>query len=343
MHPRLVALARVPLRTPDVKYLPPRRGRSSRASVYEQAHHRDFLNHTVVVPSEDPSHRNVELFVWLSSVDEDLGPTESTGGRGRGGGSASHGRPTEHTGGGGGGVPDAMSCSRAGSPPRPVVGTKGRVGAAGAADGPHGCYELPVPRPQARVGQPATGLGARPTRWRSRPPPRQVPPANGALGADADRGRPSTARSASDTPRRAAKPSRRLRDRQPRPGAVRSPPSQRGAQRRPRRPGEPRRHALSPGARRRGAIEPGGMTAVTRSIRPSRRLSGVSCPRSPRAWLPGQRAPPARRRRSPRRRQENEAGYVHPSPTTPPFAPVNRVHCTPALTTVRRRTVAPAD
>ncbi len=76
VHPRLVALARAFLRTPDVRiYSAEAWAKFTGAVNYEQAHHRDFLNHTVVVPSEDPSHRNVELFVWLSSVDEDLGPT----------------------------------------------------------------------------------------------------------------------------------------------------------------------------------------------------------------------------------------------------------------------------
>jgi hypothetical protein len=42
---------------------------------YEQAHHRDYLNHTVVVPSRDPRHRNLEMFVLLNDVTESLGPT----------------------------------------------------------------------------------------------------------------------------------------------------------------------------------------------------------------------------------------------------------------------------
>ena len=45
------------------------------AADYEQELHRDYLNHTVVVPSDDPRFRNLELFVWLNDVDEGLGPT----------------------------------------------------------------------------------------------------------------------------------------------------------------------------------------------------------------------------------------------------------------------------
>jgi hypothetical protein len=76
VHPRLVTLARACLQTPDVRiYSAESWVKYTGAADYEQSHHRDFLNHTVVVPSDDPAHRNVELFVWLNDVDEDLGPT----------------------------------------------------------------------------------------------------------------------------------------------------------------------------------------------------------------------------------------------------------------------------
>jgi hypothetical protein len=75
VHSRLVELARVFLRTPDVRiYSAEAWAKYTGAAAYEQAHHRDFLNHTVVVPSDDPLHRNLELFVWLHDVTEDLGP-----------------------------------------------------------------------------------------------------------------------------------------------------------------------------------------------------------------------------------------------------------------------------
>jgi hypothetical protein len=76
VHPSLVALARALLRTDDVRiYSADVWAKYTGAARYEQAHHRDFLNHTVVVPSDDPAHRNLELFVFLDDVDEDLGPT----------------------------------------------------------------------------------------------------------------------------------------------------------------------------------------------------------------------------------------------------------------------------
>lgn len=76
VHPHLVALARACLRTSHVRiYSAEAWAKYTGAVDYEQAHHRDFLNHTVVVPSDDPAHRNVELFVWLNDVGEELGPT----------------------------------------------------------------------------------------------------------------------------------------------------------------------------------------------------------------------------------------------------------------------------
>jgi ectoine hydroxylase-related dioxygenase (phytanoyl-CoA dioxygenase family) len=42
---------------------------------YDQMHHRDFRNHTILVPSDDPAFRQLELFVYVDDVTEDLGPT----------------------------------------------------------------------------------------------------------------------------------------------------------------------------------------------------------------------------------------------------------------------------
>ncbi len=76
VHPSLVALARTLLRTEDVRiYSAEAWAKYTGAARYEQAHHRDFENHTVTVPSDDPAHRNLELFVFLHEVDEELGPT----------------------------------------------------------------------------------------------------------------------------------------------------------------------------------------------------------------------------------------------------------------------------
>src|SRR3954447_17296886 len=41
---------------------------------YDQALHRDYLNHTVLVPSTTPGCQQVEMFVFLNDVPEDLGP-----------------------------------------------------------------------------------------------------------------------------------------------------------------------------------------------------------------------------------------------------------------------------
>jgi hypothetical protein len=41
---------------------------------YDQDMHRDYLNHTVLVPSTTPGCRQVEMFVFLNDVPEELGP-----------------------------------------------------------------------------------------------------------------------------------------------------------------------------------------------------------------------------------------------------------------------------
>ncbi|WIN00307.1 phytanoyl-CoA dioxygenase family protein [Actinoplanes oblitus] len=41
---------------------------------YDQALHRDYLNHTVLVPSTTPGCQQVEMFVFLNDVPEELGP-----------------------------------------------------------------------------------------------------------------------------------------------------------------------------------------------------------------------------------------------------------------------------
>jgi hypothetical protein len=45
------------------------------AADYDQHLHRDYLNHTLLVPSDDPRFRQAELFVYLTDVPEDLGAT----------------------------------------------------------------------------------------------------------------------------------------------------------------------------------------------------------------------------------------------------------------------------
>ncbi len=41
---------------------------------YDQDLHRDYLNHTVLVPSTAPGCQQVEMFVFLNDVPDDLGP-----------------------------------------------------------------------------------------------------------------------------------------------------------------------------------------------------------------------------------------------------------------------------
>ena len=45
------------------------------ATDYEQVHHRDFVNHSLVVPDRDDPGRQMTSFVLLSDVDEEDGPT----------------------------------------------------------------------------------------------------------------------------------------------------------------------------------------------------------------------------------------------------------------------------
>jgi hypothetical protein len=44
------------------------------ATNYDQDLHRDYLNHTVLVPTTAPRHQQLEMFVFLSDVPEELGP-----------------------------------------------------------------------------------------------------------------------------------------------------------------------------------------------------------------------------------------------------------------------------
>lgn len=47
----------------------------ARATDYEQALHLDYRNHTLTVPSDDPRYQQVEVFIYLTDVKVDLGPT----------------------------------------------------------------------------------------------------------------------------------------------------------------------------------------------------------------------------------------------------------------------------
>jgi len=45
------------------------------ATEYDQPLHRDFSNHTMVVPTSDPAFAEVEMFVYIHDVPADCGPT----------------------------------------------------------------------------------------------------------------------------------------------------------------------------------------------------------------------------------------------------------------------------
>ncbi|HEU0129874.1 MAG TPA: phytanoyl-CoA dioxygenase family protein [Mycobacteriales bacterium] len=76
VHPKVVALAEAILGTEDVRlYACEAWAKYAGAAGYVQAHHRDFFNHTPLVPSRDPRFRQVETFVYLSDVDDGNAPT----------------------------------------------------------------------------------------------------------------------------------------------------------------------------------------------------------------------------------------------------------------------------
>src|SRR5688500_9700493 len=75
VHPKVVALAEALLATNDLRlYSAEAWAKYAGATDYDQPHHRDFLNHTLLVPTSAPEHRQCELFVYLSDVPEELGP-----------------------------------------------------------------------------------------------------------------------------------------------------------------------------------------------------------------------------------------------------------------------------
>lgn len=73
---RLIELAEAIFETGDLRvYASELWAKYSGATCYEQELHRDYLNHTPLVPSGDHRWRGLEMFVWLSDVPESLGPT----------------------------------------------------------------------------------------------------------------------------------------------------------------------------------------------------------------------------------------------------------------------------
>ncbi len=75
VHPALTKLAGVLLGTEDLRvYSIEAWAKYTGAADFDQHHHRDFLNHTLLVPSGDVRYRQVEMFVYLSDVPPELGP-----------------------------------------------------------------------------------------------------------------------------------------------------------------------------------------------------------------------------------------------------------------------------
>jgi len=76
VHDRLIDLAEAIFETSDLRiYASELWAKYTGAASYEQEHHRDYLNHTPLVPSADWRWRGLEIFIWLSDVTEAHGPT----------------------------------------------------------------------------------------------------------------------------------------------------------------------------------------------------------------------------------------------------------------------------
>jgi hypothetical protein len=75
VHRRVVALAETLLGERDLHlYGAEAWAKFTGACDYDQDLHRDYLNHTVLVPTTTPGCRQVEMFVFLTDVPETLGP-----------------------------------------------------------------------------------------------------------------------------------------------------------------------------------------------------------------------------------------------------------------------------
>jgi hypothetical protein len=76
VHDNVIAFVEAAFGTEDIRiYASELWAKYSGAATYEQEHHRDYLNHTPLAPSSDIRWRGLELFIWLSDVTEELGPT----------------------------------------------------------------------------------------------------------------------------------------------------------------------------------------------------------------------------------------------------------------------------
>ena len=76
VHPRLIEVAEAVLGTDDLRlYRAEAWAKYSQAADYDQTLHRDFLNHSLVVPTDDPRYGQIEMFLYLTEMTADLGPT----------------------------------------------------------------------------------------------------------------------------------------------------------------------------------------------------------------------------------------------------------------------------
>ncbi|MCW6007032.1 phytanoyl-CoA dioxygenase family protein [Micromonospora sp. CPCC 205371] len=75
VHHRVLALAEALLGEDDIHiYGAEAWAKYTGACDYDQDLHRDYLNHTILVPSSTPGCQQVEMFVFLGDVPEELGP-----------------------------------------------------------------------------------------------------------------------------------------------------------------------------------------------------------------------------------------------------------------------------
>jgi ectoine hydroxylase-related dioxygenase (phytanoyl-CoA dioxygenase family) len=76
LSPPIAALAEALLGTAAIRlYEAHNWAKYSGATDYDQQLHCDYGNHTPVVPSDDPSLAEVEMFIYIHGVPEELGPT----------------------------------------------------------------------------------------------------------------------------------------------------------------------------------------------------------------------------------------------------------------------------
>jgi ectoine hydroxylase-related dioxygenase (phytanoyl-CoA dioxygenase family) len=76
LSPPIVALAEALLGTAAIRlYEAHNWAKYSGATDYDQQLHCDYANHTPLVPSDDPTLAEVEMFIYVHAVPEELGPT----------------------------------------------------------------------------------------------------------------------------------------------------------------------------------------------------------------------------------------------------------------------------